>query len=763
MRFRKSFVCSLIVGSFIVSSCTTETIEIPNEELYTREFIKQFGNVDPNHNWTAAQHVSVTVKTSTPTDIRVLADFDGKTYRFGDFKKISGSQVISFDLPIAAKNLRLTSDTKIIECSPGSTVDFSSGSRAFVENDNIVWATADEWMLFHPDVIKKYVSADEDENAPNGYFGEVPEEKNNLDNPELIENFWMVSQGPFVTYPIYWQSNMCHEVGIFYIPEGKTVDEGIHVPFHRNKFFNNGCNDLQTTQSYQAPQENELDPYTWKYIYYYDANGENPKLDDNGQYWYDTSNPNNDPNRKVGDKYEGKTITRITIGDMETCDQWIDSETYNFRKRVQYYYQSEPIFGDWNNAGQQNSGEEAAYFRSQAYTINVPEGCTFCFYIDAYQGGVTEESSQDPDKKYLEGHLFLRRVYSSATMNQRTGVLPHSDSQTTNPDRKYSWAVHRVAKVNGEDYTYWSFEDWAGRADNNLSYTNEGDPVDLNDLVWVIASNYPPEKPYTPPTVTDTPDPQPALVFPWIIACEDLGGTYDHDFNDIVFGVQHEAGSEYAYVTALAAGGTLPIRLYYKGMEIIGGTNENADQYTVYSPSNAKAFTEWHQWFGNASNQVTNAGTFYVGATVRIKVDENFTMAGEEDNPNIGFDSDNRLGGFHIEVDQTNGTTTTITAPVKTSQPGTNIPQMFVTTSSFEWPKEGKPIYMTHRGDTNQPKVGDASTPSNSTIKSYDYYPNSFHAWVNDATTHSGFHTQPATDKNNVVRHGWKGYDISTK
>lgn len=56
----------------------------------------------------------------------------------------------------------------------------------------------------------------------------------------------------------------------------------------------------------------------------------------------------------------------------------------------------------------------------------------------------------------------------------------------------------------------------------------------------------------------------------WIMACEDLGGAYDYDFNDVVFSISHINDSKYATITPLAAGGTLASVLYYKDIPING-------------------------------------------------------------------------------------------------------------------------------------------------------------------------------------------------
>lgn len=67
------------------------------------------------------------------------------------------------------------------------------------------------------------------------------------------------------------------------------------------------------------------------------------------------------------------------------------------------------------------------------------------------------------------------------------------------------------------------------------------------------------------PVVTPGPDPEPMS---WIFACEDLGGSFDYDFNDVVWEVIHAAGTTELKVKLLAAGGTLPFELQYDGTKI---------------------------------------------------------------------------------------------------------------------------------------------------------------------------------------------------
>lgn len=74
-------------------------------------------------------------------------------------------------------------------------------------------------------------------------------------------------------------------------------------------------------------------------------------------------------------------------------------------------------------------------------------------------------------------------------------------------------------------------------------------------------------------------DPEPIS---WIFACEDLGGSFDYDFNDVVWEVKYAAGATTAKVKLLAAGGTLPFTLSYNGTTITTKGAEYASTAEVY-------------------------------------------------------------------------------------------------------------------------------------------------------------------------------------
>lgn len=87
-----------------------------------------------------------------------------------------------------------------------------------------------------------------------------------------------------------------------------------------------------------------------------------------------------------------------------------------------------------------------------------------------------------------------------------------------------------------------------------------GGDKDVNDAMFIASGNFkkdpiPEIRPVTPQGQT------------WIMACEDLGGTFDYDFNDLVFGIrktpQSNGTTSDLYFVPLASGGTLDAKVYY--------------------------------------------------------------------------------------------------------------------------------------------------------------------------------------------------------
>jgi len=92
---------------------------------------------------------------------------------------------------------------------------------------------------------------------------------------------------------------------------------------------------------------------------------------------------------------------------------------------------------------------------------------------------------------------------------------------------------------------------------------NYGGDKDINDAMFIAYGDF--EKTYIPDIITPVePEAQ-----NWVMACEDLGGSFDYDFNDLVFALRMTPLSDginsKLELVPLAAGGTMDARIEYNG------------------------------------------------------------------------------------------------------------------------------------------------------------------------------------------------------
>lgn len=140
----------------------------------------------------------------------------------------------------------------------------------------------------------------------------------------------------------------------------------------------------------------------------------------------------------------------------------------------------------------------------------------------------------------------------------------------------------------------------------------------------------------------------------WVLAAEDMGGTGDVDYNDVVVKVQHIAGSKSATVTPLAAGGTLASYLFF----------------------NDKCYGEIHQLLGaqpavSGRYPVLNVGaaTAANALSQQVEVGENWSLSCYSvADWNMSKQSSQNMGGFSIRV-LPNGTEPPATAPKDINDP----------------------------------------------------------------------------------------------
>lgn len=250
--------------------------------------------------------------------------------------------------------------------------------------------------------------------------------------------------------------------------------------------------------------------------------------------------------------------------------------------------------------------------RGKGILVDIPAGTVFGMYLkktDTY-GGVDH-----PYQFYSEGkYNDVTKVGDGVTDDGLGNVIDRSD---INP----CYASTFKAMINGKEQMFLGFEDWPN--DGHAS------DFDLNDMVFAFDGT-------TPIPINEEPK-----AAQWVLACEDLGGSFDSDFNDMVILVEHVNGRRKATVTPLAAGGTLASYIFFNPTD---------------NDANEQFIGEIHQLFGadiaNSGDYTPiNVGTSRgkAGKAKTINVDEDWAISNwntEQDRPQ----QTRAMGGFYVGV-----------------------------------------------------------------------------------------------------------------
>ena len=237
-----------------------------------------------------------------------------------------------------------------------------------------------------------------------------------------------------------------------------------------------------------------------------------------------------------------------------------------------------------------------------------------------------------------------------ASIYVKCGDKYYYSNPELNENKQELFATATVSSNVDGGYRYIVFDD---------PEDNSGDN-DFNDLIFIDLLKYNTGEITKKDTIS------------YLVACEDLGGTFDYDFNDVVFRVSHVSGNDYLTINPVAAGGTLEAYLCY---------------------NNKVVSNEWHKHFGNGHDISDMINTGYgipennIMSIRLTGVPTDFSMT--------KFSSAD--GGFSVKVIGKNGKeTTTVTGPNKGAAP-----QMLVLPSNWKWPKELTNIVTTY------PKFGE--------------------------------------------------------
>lgn len=335
--------------------------------------------------------------------------------------------------------------------------------------------------------------------------------------------------------------------------------------------------------------------------------------------------------------------------------------------------------------GDDHSWTEGSYY--------FPAGYHIVFFIcpGALEGMNTEtgvcESYRIDDFNYSDPDLNLRIQHYNAN-----GTTPRASSSAS--------AARRAAAEEGAVTPYpegtvdpnagaRKATAWVYNGQVYMGFEDGGHDEDLNDIVFWV------EGEYVTGDLIESYDLKNSTTLSWIFACEDLGGDFDYDFNDVVWEVSQDVtvttqkqtvngnvtttGISYAFadikVSLLANGGTLPVSLLYDG-----------------TPVSANGKTELHEILsGQTINTETN---LYKAVNALAKKDGQLidaNMEGKDPVVVLTIPSNNEIidintitAKFKIQATGNDGTSYFVTAPEKTN----SAPQIIVLPGEWEWPTE---------------------------------------------------------------------------
>ncbi|MCC8120010.1 MAG: LruC domain-containing protein [Bacteroidales bacterium] len=735
------FFAALMTALFCACSDDFGSKDIPQEELYTRAFIKEFGVFDMAHTWNLATEGTITVTpTSYINECKVYARYEGEYYYVARAINAYKEFTLTFDIPSGVTDLKLLIDGTTYYAQVGTRLQASGrGSRTMHSDadatDAVKIIDLTEWETYSEEYAISYRNT-------------VPEGWDNRFKEGITQDFLFTSNlddkgEPVVTtlYPVYWQTSQTHTIGVYYYPDNDETQKMVTVPLYTSKSGSNDdtpieetTGDIQyrsLTKSSEVTVNSTEEWVTALGITYFttsevtEESTDRSKLelnDDQLQSIFNHVKANN----KVVEYSNEYAIEKVYFKSVQHTD---DGDILTLTCRG--------VWDEWKYVGSNGTSPsyqgEGTQYRSKGIQFTVDAGIRFGMYSSSGAGT-----------------FFSQRHLNEANYCVNHGYTPPNTTKDPVSVINTNGASH-AATFYGE-YTGWlylCFEDWPDESRNS--------DMDLNDMVCRI----------TPTTLTTTTTTEVELEtksFTWLIAAEDLGTTDDFDFNDMVVAVsslpttdvQTDQTFSIVQFKALAAGGTLPLYLHLVDKQLYIRENSSSTYVSscTRSTSNGKndfvlfpdninpnsitaiesmdvSKAEWHKWFGNgeySSSTMINTESGYTveGMTSTVYLNGTYTITqyGNVENNTIeGFCI--TVNGYDLESNNTDPNSSDkekrkLTPPEKGSAP-----QMFVildqgdlsdNPKGWRWPKERCDI-----------------------MDAYQY----FQPWAADHTSNTDWHKNP--------------------
>lgn len=651
MKISKNLLPVVAVAA-LFSGCQDEDFGYEASAIrYQKSFTDAFGQIDPNQDWNCATRAFVNVTTQSNCNVKIYAKVNDTYKIVGDYADVVGTKELGIDILKGTQELLVSNGEQSFKTFVGGSVNFVSTRTVHTIDGSDLISVADEYKDFDAAKYAGAVVADD---------GFLPEENMNLD--KVTQDFSYVSNGAFTIYPMYWNTSSSHILGIYW----KEAD-GYH---YQDVYTDKAGDELATKTENFTQCQHEFNPPTVGSVCSWHGNHSvaQVKYDEDGNWTVIDNNGEEYPKNDYG---QHQWTIEYHVGDV--CPE------HGTITKLGDYGAKYTSTISYTGVTQGNASPSTGTIGSKAITINLPAGTQFGFFLRVYTSGnyfhtVYSEGSLN---KKQEGRFFD----TSAYQDQGAGKIRNKGLNTEGTN---AYAATFSTEVDGLPVRYLCFEDWS----YNLT--------DLNDLVFAI------------PVTESTPIVVDEEATPWIICAEDLGNTFDLDYNDVVVEVQHISGNNDVTITPLAAGGTLASYLYFEdannGETCLGEVHELLGQANAmsgdYTPINVSG--------GNVTKDLLLSKTFNVSESWSIAS----STVGDE-----SYSASAAMGGFKLKVVPAGEESTETKASIggqtiqnSTAKGKDNIPYVIclprnytreyqdgesthIIKASYRWSNEMKPMY----------------------------------------------------------------------
>ncbi len=559
--------CAAVLGG-----CSDDRPEIPSDELYVREFIKNYGVPDAGQTWSMAEGVetSVNVEGVSGGTLEVYTDNpESPTARLAARLPIVGGKV-SAKVPLLAGSQKVV--MRVLDGDNTIRGDFASVLSAEKKIDAQLKVAAlpgsDELPTVEDVDMVAYV-----QRSGNRYWYQQylldPENEGKLPTYQEV-NAWFKANGyTYVPNP---------ETPGWVADELQLYDAVESVPklkYLRNLYFEMGAAvSYKKTLAPIFDQYTYLDPETGDSI---TADGVFKEGVDNVSRYYHHSVDGNklDPNVTFSVGTEGPVTMQCIWRGTESSDYfgyyyykegedptteelWNDIPKYMFLtyediKELSNLTQVKEVDSNYSD-DESGWGDMDGMATAECPSWTVRDHDRMIrgrkYYLAFYGENYDEEPSYTFPTGYKIGYFLFKAhgvndgdfFFSDCKAEYELTGKTYKDNTLDGP-----YARPFAAKFRMNHRTYVGFADESG-------------DCDLNDVVFIAENVIPDPVDITPPEIKEEhPEAQ-----AWTLACEDLGNTDDIDFNDVVLDISYVKGEPFLTITPRAAGGVLVTDIYFR-------------------------------------------------------------------------------------------------------------------------------------------------------------------------------------------------------